>query len=281
MTIGTSAIRGRQRDLAEGRRAIIRRDGQATHPDELDPEHRTRSRVVGDELLDDPGQHAWIGHSDRRRCHHHAPGQQPREHALDASRDTAQDALVDVVEWQSNELGDQEAGIAAADLQRAYRPQSHRLTGRRDDERGRHIERHFDGRRQHEERRDRTSRIRTAPVVATGAQTIGNQPRRAHHNLLILSARHLACRADRKRPSVDEMVGRDGVAHDDQHRSRYYRISRPRVGGLATSRAYRPSRPVRRRSRRRSRRRARPDGSGPGAPGAVTPRSLQGPSRYR
>jgi tetratricopeptide (TPR) repeat protein len=46
------------------------------------------------------------------------------------------------------------------------------------------------------------------------------------NNLLVIRATHLAFRADRKRPGVDEMVGRDTVARDDRHRGRYYRIGK-------------------------------------------------------
>ena len=54
--------------------------------------------------------------------------------------------------------------------------------------------------------------------MTAGTQPIADHPRRTHDDFLVLRTRHLAFRTDRKRPGVDEMVGRDTVARDDRHR---------------------------------------------------------------
>ena len=139
-----------------------------------------------------PGSMPRIGDRERRARHHHAAREQAREHALDAARDAAQDAVVDGVERQADELRDQQARIRAADLQRAGRAQrapAGRSSGSmncvvmsNDD---------LDRRGQHEERGDRPRRIRRAPAMASRAEPIADQPRRAHHDLLVVRARHL------------------------------------------------------------------------------------------
>ena len=135
---------------------------------------------------------ARIGHRDRRARHHHAAGEQPREHALDAARHAAQDAVVDVIERQADELRDEQARIAAAHLQRAGGAQPDRLTGRRQHEARRHVERDLDRRGQHEVRgrpaasdpacasddvRDRASRRRSTPGTSRPARRPRRPPR--------------------------------------------------------------------------------------------------------
>jgi len=119
VTAGPVDVARGQREVR--RRAIVGGDHEVPHPDQLDPEHRTRGRVVGDQLLDDAGEHAGLGDRDRRPGHHHAAGQQAREHPLDAAGHAAQDAIVDVIEREADELRDQQAGIRAAHLDRATR----------------------------------------------------------------------------------------------------------------------------------------------------------------
>jgi hypothetical protein len=219
LAIRPCMTRLRRRDhLLPRTRAVVADDRQMTEAHELDAEHSTRGRVICDELLDDVRLHRGVRDRVRRVRVHETTRQQSRQHALDAARHAAQDALVHVIERKPDELRDEKCGIQATHLQRATRANADGLAVHRQHELRDHVEADFDRRGEHEVRGRWPRGIGSPPPMTSGTQSIADHPRRAHHDELVFRAGHLVLlRTDWERPGVNEMVRRDGVARDDRH----------------------------------------------------------------
>ena len=174
-------------------RAVVGRDREVAEAHELDAEHRTGGRVVRDQLLDDV----------RRACCGSVtacgvPAITTRRVSRRASmRSMLRDTLrstpsLTASNGRPTNCAIEQRRIDAADLQRAGRAQAHRLTGRRDHELRRACRtRPRPARSARSTRATGRDRIRRAPAMASRAEPIADHPRRAHHDELVVRARHL------------------------------------------------------------------------------------------